>query len=67
MTPYTTQRASFHEKGYSYPGTVVDRISFNAENETFHFKGNKAVKDEEIIKKGISILRIQKISNDQKL
>jgi hypothetical protein len=36
MTPQTAQGTSFHEKSYPDPGAIVDRISFYAENETFH-------------------------------
>jgi hypothetical protein len=36
VAPPTVKRAALHEKSDSDPRTVVDRISFNAENKPLH-------------------------------
>jgi hypothetical protein len=41
MAPQTTQRTSLHEKSHPYTWTIMDRISFYAEDETFHIEKQK--------------------------
>ena len=38
MAPPARERTTFHEKGNTDAGAIVDRITFDAEEETLHKK-----------------------------